>query len=143
MKKRSITTMDTKPRIVTEELRAVVAENRGAIRHDHPNLRENSSKFKAAVVCLTAAHVGTNNLRLLSLATGVSYTVVCRYATNLRRSGIWTADGNSYASHLATNEQQGQLFFSFWLDVLIALGTLTPEGKAELLYSSANHHLFQ
>src|SRR5262245_10322331 len=112
--------------IVTPKLERVVAEFRNDIQKDEPGLAVKSTRFQAALVSLTAMEVGTNNLRLLSRATGVSYPLVLRFARNLREADIWASDGRIVVEWNPNDEKEASI--GFWLDVLIAVGEVKKVG---------------
>lgn len=83
------------------------------------------SGFQTAVLMLAALQIGTGDVEALQRFTGFDQEFIETRATNLRRNGIWTADGKT---DCAWFEKDGGI--AFWCDVNVAEG-LMERGSGE------------
>ncbi len=82
-----------------------------------PGLKREDEAFKAKVVMLTSAFEGTMSVKRLAKMTGLPYSLVAKFAHNLRKNGVWK--GRKIYANWSDKENGG---IEFELDTCIALG---------------------
>lgn len=114
---------DTSPKLV-EELVANMEDD-----------FEDDDQRDAAKVLISGLFMGTDNIFRISDFSGVPISKIKRYATNLRKSGVWTYNGKT---HCQWEEGEGRGDLAFILDVMVATGKLKRVRKnGELAFESS------
>jgi hypothetical protein len=90
---------------------------RKEVKRMDSKLEVDQDEYVAAVVCLSALHVGTSSIRKLAEFTGYAVPRISPMVHSLRSNGVFRRDGKVACAWF---EKDGQI--AFWMDVCIALG---------------------
>ena len=90
------------------------------ILKNDPNEDQDSEAFKAQLVLLASAVLGTFNQTKLRDFTKVEGSLIAKFAHNLRKSGVWKGR-NTICANWCDEEEGG---VAFMLDTLVATGMM-------------------
>lgn len=96
----------------------LLARIKADLKKSEPEMDENDESFKAAVVLLASARIGTSQSTLHKV-TGYSRPQIAKFSHYLKKSGIWR--GRKVYAEWADKENG---VIAFWCDVLTAQGIL-------------------
>lgn len=96
-----------------------LAEVEQALAEMDPNLDKSDETYKVALAMLSAAVVGPSDTAICEF-TGVSPEWWLPYADNLRKNGVFTAEGRVAANWM--DPETGGI--AFWIDVNVAQGLM-------------------
>ena len=91
-----------------------------SVSDSDPKCKEGMDEFDAAVLLISALHVG-NSLRALSKFTGIPKSKISPIKQRLAANKVWLANGKTYCEWF--DKENGGT--AFWMDVAVALGMMT------------------